>query len=38
MVAIKEEPHKLGKTSYPYVKKSFKTQHGRILIDPAISA
>ena len=23
---------------YPYVKKSFKTQHGRIAIDPAILA
>ena len=26
MVAIKERPHKLGKRSYPYVKKSFKTK------------
>ena len=25
-----------GKRSHPYVKKSFKTQHGRIPIDPAI--
>ena len=30
--------HKLSKRLYPYVKKSFKTQHGRIPIDPAISA
>ena len=27
-----------GKRSYLYVKKSFKTQHGRFLIDPAILA
>ena len=27
-----------GWRSYPYVKKSFKTQHGRIPIDPAILA
>ena len=27
-----------GKCSYPCVKKSFKTQHGRIQIDPAILA
>ena len=33
-----KSPHKLGKRSYPYVKKSFKTQHGRIAIDPAILA
>ena len=30
------EVHK--KSSYPYVKKLFKTQHGRIPIDPAILA
>ena len=30
--------HKSGKRSYPYVKMSFKTQHGRIPIDPAIVA
>ena len=30
-----ESPHKSGKRSYPYVKKSFKAQHGRIPIDPA---
>ena len=30
-------PHKSGKKcSYPYVKKSFKAQHGRIPIDPAL--
>ena len=29
---------KSGKLSYHYVKKSFKTQHGRIPIDPAILA
>ena len=28
----------MGKLSYPYVKKSFKKQHGRIPIDPAILA
>ena len=27
-----------GKHTYPYVKKLFKTQHGRIPIDPAILA
>ena len=27
-----------AKRSYPYVKKLFKAQHGRILIDPAILA
>ena len=26
----KERPHKSGKHLYPYVKKSVKTQHGRI--------
>ena len=31
----KERPRKSGKRSYPYVKKSFKTQHGRISIDPS---
>ena len=30
--------HKAGKRSYPNVKKLFKTQHGRILINPAILA
>ena len=30
--------HKSGKHSYPYVKKSFKMQRGRIPIDPAILA
>ena len=34
----KDRPHKSGKGSYPYVKKSFKTQHGRTLIDPEIVA
>ena len=33
-----ERPHKSGRRPYPYVKKSFKTQHGRIPIDPAILA
>ena len=33
-----ERPHKSGKRSYPYVKKSFKAQHGTISIDPAILA
>ena len=37
MVAI-ERPHKSGKHSYPYVKKSFKTPRGRIPIDPEIVA
>ena len=32
------KPHQSGKRSYPYVKKSFKTQHGRNQIDPAILA
>ena len=32
----RERTHESGKRSYPYVKKSFKTQHGRIPIDPAI--
>ena len=35
---VAKRPHKSGKRSYPYVKKSFKTQHGRIPIDPAILA
>ena len=34
----KRGPHKPGKRSYPYVKTSFKAQHGRIPIDPAILA
>ena len=34
----KKRPHKSGKHLYPYVKKSFKAQHGRIPIDPAILA
>ena len=33
-----DKPHKSGKRSYPAVKKSFKIQHGRIPIDPAILA
>ena len=33
-----ERPHKSGKRSHSYVKKLFKTQHGRIPIDPAILA
>ena len=33
-----ERPYKSGKRSYPCVKKSFKTQHSRILINPAILA
>ena len=32
------EASQSGKHSYPYVKKSFKTQHGTIAIDPAILA
>ena len=37
MVAKRGHP-KSGKRPYPYVKKSFKTQHGRIPIGPAIWA
>ena len=33
-----ERPHKSGKRSYPYVKKSFKTQHSRFAISPEILA
>ena len=33
-----ERPHKSGKRLYPCVIKSFKTQHCRILMDPAILA
>ena len=33
-----KRPHKSGKRSYSYVKKTFKTQNSRIPIDPAIFA
>ena len=33
-----ERPHKSGKRSYPYMKKSFNTQHSRIPIHPVILA
>ena len=35
---LTHRPHRSGKRSHPYVKKSFKTRHGRIPIDPAIVA
>ena len=33
-----ERPHQSGKHLYPYVNKSFKIQHGRIPMNPAILA
>ena len=38
MVAKRGLTYNMGRRSYPYVKKSFNTQHVRIQIDPAILA
>ena len=35
---VAKRGYKSGKHSYPYVTKLFRTQHGRIPIDPAILA